>query len=76
MLNLRNLSVLNYVNGFTFWHYRTGDTLAKVTDPHYFSDASMLKVGDMVAINAGDGSGIRVVLAITTELKVTLGELG
>ena len=53
----KNLSVLAYANGFTLWHYRTGDLAADVDNAGYFSAASdMLRVGDFIFVNAGLGS--------------------
>jgi hypothetical protein len=52
----KNLSALAYANGFTLWHYRTGDTMADVSASGYFNPAaSMLRVGDFVIANAGIG---------------------
>ncbi|MBV8398190.1 MAG: hypothetical protein JOZ58_12660 [Acetobacteraceae bacterium] len=57
---IRNLSVLAYANGFTLWHYKTGDERALVEMPGYFADAAdMLAVGDMMML--ADGTGPRVV---------------
>ncbi len=55
--NARDLSVLAYANGFTFWHYRTADTAATVDTTGYFNaTANALRVGDMILLNAGVGS--------------------
>ena len=36
---IRNLSVLNYAQGFTFWHYRaSGTPLDAVLAPGFFDD--------------------------------------
>jgi hypothetical protein len=52
----KNLSALAYANGFTLWHYRTGDNMADVSAAGYFNAASaMLRVGDFVIANAGIG---------------------
>lgn len=52
----RNLSVLSYANGFTLWHYATTDENTLVTGPNYFNPASdMLRVGDMIIANTGQG---------------------
>ena len=57
---IRNLSVLAYANGFTLWHYKTGDERALVERPGYFADAAdMLAAGDMMML--ADGTGPRVV---------------
>ena len=61
-----NLSALSYANGFTLWHYRTGDTSGEVDNTGYFDGAArMLRVGDFVFLNAGVGvtpmSGVMIV---------------
>lgn len=63
---IRNLSVLNYTNGFTMWHYRSGkDTFDQVTEDNYFEDVNdMLSAGDLIMINAADGHGQVVVTEI------------
>jgi hypothetical protein len=52
---IRDLSVLAYANGFTLWHYKTGnDSLADVASDSYFSDASdMISAGDMIMVSGG-----------------------
>ena len=49
-----NLSALAYANGFTLWHYRTGDEPHEVEGDGYFDGAvRMLRVGDAIMVNAG-----------------------
>ena len=49
----KNLSVLQYANGYTGWHYTTTDTAEDVDSVGYFNDASdMLKAGDTIMLNA------------------------
>lgn len=53
----KNLSVIAYANGFTFWHYATEDTASIVDEANYFDDAAdMLRVGDVMLANL-DTSG-------------------
>lgn len=54
---IRDLSVLAYANGFTLWHYKTGnDSLADVAAADYFADASdMMAAGDMMLISGAKG---------------------
>jgi hypothetical protein len=66
----QNLSALSYANGFTLWHYRTGDTAADVDTAGYFDGAAkMLRVGDFILVNAGVGtapsSGVVIVASNT-----------
>lgn len=58
--NIRDLSVLAYANGFTLWHYKTGnDSLTDVAGDDYFGDASdMMAVGDMALISSAKGCGV------------------
>lgn len=52
------LSALSYVNGFTLWHYRTGDGPHEVEADGYFDLAvRMLRVGDAIMVNAGVNPG-------------------
>lgn len=48
----RDLSVLAYANGFTFWQYRSADDgLAAIAASGYFDGAAtQLRVGDVVAV--------------------------
>ena len=57
---VRNLSVLAYANGFTLWHYKTGDdALAVVGRAGYFDDAvDMLASGDMLLVTAPAGGRV------------------
>ena len=57
---IRNLSVLNYAQGFTSWHYKGGGaTLAQLGAVGFFDDASdMIEPGDMIFVSASDGGCI------------------
>jgi hypothetical protein len=56
---LSDLSVLAYANGFTLWHYRTGDGAAQVDNAGYFDEAAeMLRAGDMIMANTGASGGL------------------
>jgi hypothetical protein len=55
---LRNLSVLNYANGFTSWHYRVEapSSLISVLPTGFFSPTTdLIAHGDLVTISAPDG---------------------
>jgi hypothetical protein len=74
MFAIRNLSVLSYAQGFTFWHYRAGDTpLDDMLRPGFFNAATdMFPVGDIMLISGAFGgaqvcvveTGPRVVVAL------------
>lgn len=65
----KDLSALAYANGFTLWHYRTGDAAGQIDTAGYFNPASgVMRVGDFVFFNAGLGGatpahGVLVVVA-------------
>lgn len=79
----QDLSVLAYANGFTHWHYRTTDSLWRLTDePGYFAAAAeMLRPGDQITVNllGSQRDPLRihlatlVVLALPTPLTPELG---
>lgn len=58
---IRNLSMLNYANGFTLWHYRAAShRVEDVEEPGFFDEAAtMVKDGDMMLISAADGGAHR-----------------
>ncbi len=57
---LRNLSVLAYANGFTLWHYRSGEDASMALDaPGYFAEAGdLLAAGDIVMVSGQQGARI------------------
>ena len=58
-LNIKNLSVLSYANGFTLWHLATSDALADVDTVGYLNSvATMVREKDMLFISASDGTGM------------------
>ena len=58
----RNLAVLNYAQGFTFWLYRHPGALAECEAPGFFNDATeTLSHGDLIAIKSLTGTAIRQV---------------
>jgi hypothetical protein len=49
-----NLTALAYGNGFTMWHYTTGDLFDAVNQPGYFNEASeVLKERDVIVVVSG-----------------------
>ncbi len=62
-----NLSVLAYSNSFTLWYYKSEDLNTAVVADSYFDEATdMLRIGDMVLVNADtDGTPKNGVVAIT-----------
>ena len=62
----KDLSALAYANGFTLWHYRTGDLAAEVDNNGYFNAAGrMLRVGDFILLNAGADAATNGVLVVS-----------
>lgn len=63
-----NLSVLAYSNSFTLWHYKTDDSAESIIEDSYFDDASyMLRLGDMILINAEINSTMKNGQIVVTE---------
>lgn len=55
---IRNLSVLQYANGFTLWHYKA-PAIRDVLTPGYFDEAEyMLAHGDHMHVSASDGGAL------------------
>ena len=55
-IQLEDLSVLAYANGFTLWHYRTSDALADLCTGGGLDGADdMLRPGDLVIASGGNG---------------------
>lgn len=57
-----NLRVLSSNGGFAIWHYRTDDYFEDVLnrDPSYFSEAEILRDGDMVIFDCWSGDAPEV----------------
>ena len=77
MFAIRDLSVLAYANGFTLWHYKSGnDSLADVTSENYFADAGdMMAAGDMIMVSGAKACRILCV-ALADAGKVLSAPLG
>ena len=57
----RDMSVIAYANGFTFWHYKNNtDSLETIkSDPKYFSKIyTLMNAGDLIVVNAEDTTKI------------------
>lgn len=70
----RNFSVLAYANGFTLWHYSTNeDTLEQICDKSYWANgvASLANTGDIMIVNASDGTAIRRVVLTDGSMELT-----
>ena len=58
----KNLSVIAYANGFTLWHYAANETLSAITTSGYFNNvATLMNTGDIIIINASDGTSIKAI---------------
>ncbi|MCT4575292.1 MAG: hypothetical protein OIF36_00925 [Alphaproteobacteria bacterium] len=62
-----NLSVLAYSNSFTLWHYKSEDLNTAIVANSYFDEsADMLRVGDMILVNADiDGTPKNGLVVVT-----------
>ena len=66
-----NLSVIEYGNGFTLWHYATADSADAVGASGYFDPAAGLRrTGDMILANVGRGSAFYLVSSDTNSVAV------
>lgn len=52
----KDLSVLAYASGFTYWYYKTNDVISDVKSNDYFPKGAidMMACGDLIIINASD----------------------
>lgn len=68
----KNLSLLAYANGFTVWHYKTGDQLHEVLSGYFNPVSDLMDKNDMIILNTGDMSCIMFVKSIENK-NVKLG---
>jgi hypothetical protein len=62
--SIKDLGVLAYAHGFTFWYYRTEDQADAVQEVGYFADAAdMLRIGDRITGSTSDRRAIDLVVA-------------
>jgi len=68
---IRNMGVLAYTNGFTYWHYKHPGQLADVLETSFFTPATdVLAVGDMILVSALDGGAMLFVDTISEDIGV------
>lgn len=61
---IKDLGVLAYAHGFTFWYYRTDDDVDAVQEIGYFADAAdMLRIGDRITGSTADRRAIDLVVS-------------
>ena len=53
-----DLSCIGFANGFTLWHYRTGDDMGDVCQSGYFNQGAYLRLrsGDIIFLHTGFGT--------------------
>ena len=67
----RNMSVIAYANGFTLWHYKSDTDLEKIETPGYFDKIqTLMAIGDIIVINAKDGTAIRAVTELSPSVII------
>ena len=68
----KNMSVIAYANGFTLWQYKTMDPLEDVEECYdYFGKIkTLMAIGDIVIINARDGTAIRAVTELSPSVII------
>lgn len=68
----KDLSVLAYANGFSVWHYKTGDQLHEVVSGYFNPVHDLMRANDMIILNTGDMNCIMFVKSIENK-NVKLG---
>ena len=65
----KNMSVIAYANGFTLWHYKSDDPIEQICKETYFPKevVRLYATGDIVIMNAGDGTCIKQVEIISAD---------
>ncbi|CAB4219410.1 hypothetical protein UFOVP1619_11 [uncultured Caudovirales phage] len=71
-VQVRNLSVLSYAQGFSLWHYKLGErNVGDIWQPGYFSTSvDMFEIGDMILVSGSSGSTIVMVSSKTDGVVV------
>ena len=69
--SVRNLSVLNYAQGFTLWHYKElaspiAEVIAGIENDALMQTDGIIQLGDMLMISAFDGGAMRYVTSDET----------
>jgi hypothetical protein len=62
---IRDLSVLQFANGFTLWSYKAGDAfLSSITAPGFFNEArDILRPGDHIHVSGIRGGAVLYVVS-------------
>lgn len=73
----KDMSVIAYANGFTLWHYASGDSIEQISKENYFPKgfAQLAHTGDIVIVNAGDEAACFRSVIITPDGKMQLTKL-
>ena len=67
----KNMSVIAYANGFTLWHYKSDDNMQIISMNGYFMPIhSLMAIGDIIIINAQDGTAIKAVKKMDSSSSV------
>ena len=68
--SIRDLSELNFANGFTYWHLKAGDRkLEDIAKPGFFNEACcMMHVGDVILVSGTEGAVQLVVRSVEPEV--------
>lgn len=73
-VSIRDMGTIAYLNGFTNWALKAGvHTLAEVTAPGYFDDATdMLALGDHITVSGERFGGILMVTGLAPVRTVAM----
>lgn len=67
-IELEDLSVLAYANGFTLWHYRTSqDATGLCADGSLNGVDDMVRPGDLIIVSGGNGPSAAAGLLVVAE---------
>lgn len=72
----KDAAVIAYANGFTLWHYRSTDSIEQISK-NYFPKgfARLTATGDIMIINAGDTTCIKLIELTTDNGEIVLKNL-
>jgi hypothetical protein len=75
-LQMRDLAILSYAQGFTLWHYKALHLPTwRLMIPGFFDPAGekdRMKLGDMILLSAADGGSLAYVGPGTQGARITL----
>ena len=76
MFDNKNFGVIAYANGFTYWVYRTDDTINDVKESNYFpkNTIDLLAIGDIITIIARETTDTLYIKSLNPVVLAKQGE--